>query len=301
MIWVPGGTFAMGSNDHYPEEAPVHPVTVDGFWMDATPVTNRQFMEFVSQTGYVTEAEQAPSAEKYPGASPAMLRAGSLVFVPPKAAVAPDIQDWWTFKFGADWRRPYGSISNLRGKLEHPVVHVTFRDASAYAQWARLDLPTEAEWEFACRAGSSTEFPWGAELMPNGKPMANIWAGTFPHGNSKPKGRDRTSPVGSYLPNRLGLYDMIGNVWEWTVDYWSAVHSKPAEHACCIPKNPRGGELQQSYDPQHLEIEIPRRVMKGGSHLCASSYCRRYRAAARHPQAEETSTSHIGFRCIKRC
>ncbi|WP_416064542.1 formylglycine-generating enzyme family protein [Rhizobium sp. ZK1] len=301
MVWIPGRTFTMGSNDHYPEEAPAHPVKVDGFWIDDIPVTNRRFTEFVKATGYVTFAEKTPDAKDYPGAKPEMLRAGSLLFFQPKTVSGPDITQWWTFKFGANWHRPRGGISDLRGKLDHPVVHVAWCDAKAYADWAGLELPTEAEWELAARGGlDDAEFAWGDELMPGGVPMANTWQGTFPVKSTKPKGHERTSPVRSFPPNGYGLYDMIGNVWEWTADYWSDRHPEPSAKACCIPNNPRGGGVEASYDPRQPDIRIPRRVLKGGSHLCAPNYCRRYRPAARHAEPEDTSTSHLGFRCIKR-
>ncbi len=301
LVWIPGRTFVMGSNDHYPEEAPAHPVAVDGFWIEATPVTNRKFQEFVKATGHVTLAEKAPDPKDYPGALPNMLRAGSLVFTPPKSVSGADIAQWWKFKFGANWRRPYGGLSDLRGKLDHPVVHVAYSDAKAYAEWAGMDLPTEAEWELAARGGlDDTEFAWGDELMPGGVAMANTWQGTFPTHSTKPDGKDRTTPVRSFPPNGYGAYDMIGNVWEWTQDYWSTRHPQPAAKACCIPENPRGGGKEASYDPNQPNILIPRRVLKGGSHLCAPNYCRRYRPAARHAEPEDTSTSHVGFRCIKR-
>jgi len=301
MVWISGRTFVMGSNDHYPEEAPAHPVKVDGFWIEETPVTNRKFTEFVKATGYVTLAEKAPDPKDYPGALPNMLKAGSLVFIQPKSVNGPDIIQWWTFKFGANWRRPLGGLSDLRGKLDHPVIHVAWCDARAYADWAGLDLPTEAEWELAARGGlDDAEYAWGNELMPDGIAMANTWAGTFPTQTAKPKGGERTSPVRSFPPNGYGLYDMIGNVWEWTTDYWTTRHPEPAAKSCCIPQNPRGGDADASYDPRQPEIRIPRRVLKGGSHLCAPNYCRRYRPAARHAEPEDTSTSHVGFRCVKR-
>jgi len=300
MRWIEGGTFTMGSDQHYPEEAPAHPVTVDGFWIDETPVTNRKFMEFVKATGHVTMAEKAPDASDYPGALPHMLRAGSLLFTQPKTVNGTDISQWWSFKFGANWRRPLGGISDLRGRLDHPVVHVAWSDAKAYADWAGLELATEAEWEFAARGGSESEYAWGDELSPDGKAMANTWQGIFPTQTTKPKGEERTSAVRSFPPNGYGLYDMIGNVWEWTSDYWTTRHPEPARHSCCIPSNPRGGDAEASYDPRLPDIRIPHRVLKGGSHLCAPNYCRRYRPAARHAEPEDTSTSHVGFRCIKR-
>jgi len=301
FAWVPARTFTMGSDRHYPEEAPAHPVKVDGFWMDVTPVTNRQFAAFVKATGHVTVAEKTPNASDYPGAIPSMLRAGSLVFTQPKTVVGPDIRQWWSFKFGADWRHPYGRRSDIRGKLDHPVVHVAYSDALAYAHWAGKDLPTEAEWELAARGGlEDAEFAWGDELIPGGRLMANIWQGAFPTVSAKPAGGDRTSPVGSFPANGYGIHDMIGNVWEWTSDFWSTRHSEPAAKSCCIPRNPRGGDRDASFDPREPEIRIPRRVLKGGSHLCAQNYCRRYRPAARHAEPEDTSTSHVGFRCVTR-
>jgi formylglycine-generating enzyme required for sulfatase activity len=302
MAWIEGKTFTMGSNDHYPEEAPAHPVAVDGFWIDITPVTNRQFTEFVQATGHVTMAEKVPNAADYPGALPEMLRAGSLVFTPPRHPVnTNDISQWWTFKFGADWRHPYGPRSDIRGKFDHPVVHIAYADARAYADWAGFDLPTEAEWELAARGGlEEVEYAWGSELIPGGKRMANTWDGLFPHQSLKPKGHDRTSAVRGFPANGYGLFDMIGNVWEWTSDYWSTRHPEPAARSCCIPENPRGGPAEASYDPRLPDIRIARRVLKGGSHLCAPNYCRRYRPAARHAEPDDTSTSHVGFRCVKR-
>ena len=292
----------MGSDRHYPEEAPVHTVTVDGFWMDRTPVTNAAFLQFVRATGYRTFAELTPKAEDYPGALPHMLRAGSLVFTPPRQPV--DLtrwEQWWQLKFGANWRRPYGPRSSIAGLSEHPVVHVAYCDALAYAQWAGKDLPTEAEWEFAARGGlDGCEFAWGEELNPEGRQLANTWQGNFPHENLATDGYERTSPVTAFPPNGYGLYDMIGNVWEWTSDWYAAAHEADAAKPCCIPVNPRGGREDASYDPCQPDIRIPRKVLKGGSHLCAPNYCRRYRPAARHAEAVDTSTSHVGFRCVVR-
>lgn len=302
MVHVPGGTFRMGSDKHYPEEAPAHRVTVDGFWMDRTPVTNRQFREFINATGHVTFAEITPDAKDYPNALPRMLKAGSLVFTPPKEPV--DLRywgEWWTFAFGANWRRPNGRHSNIRGLDDHPVVHVALRDVEAYAKWAGKDLPTEAEWEFAARGGlSEAEFAWGDEMTPAGKHLANTWQGNFPHENLLADGFERTSPVTAFPPNGYGLFDMIGNVWEWTADWYSSKHDADAPKACCIPQNPRGGAEGESYDPRTPNISIPRGVLKGGSHLCAPNYCRRYRPAARHAEPIDTSASHVGFRCISR-
>jgi sulfatase modifying factor 1 len=299
MVYVPGGTFRMGSDEHYPEEAPSHRVTVDGFWIDATPVTNRQFRQFVRATGHVTFAETAPDPKNYPGALPHMIFAGSLLFVQPKHPV--DLRDWsqwWTLCKGADWRHPQGPRSGIADLDDHPVVHVTFGDALAYAEWAGKTLPTEAEWEFAARGGlDGAAFAWGDALMPGGRVMANTWHGDFPH--RRQSRFRRTSPVKAFPANGYGLYDMIGNVWEWTTDWWSAHHQPDPAKACCTPQNPRGGPEAESFDP-HEAARIPRKVIKGGSHLCAPNYCRRYRPAARHAEPVDTSTSHLGFRCIIR-
>jgi formylglycine-generating enzyme len=302
MVWIPGGTYRMGSDTHYPEEAPVHRVIVDGFWMDRTPVTNRQFRKFVNATGYVTLAEIPPDPKDYPGALPHMLKPGSLVFTPPRPPV--DLRDWsqwWAFKFGANWRRPCGPRSSISGLDDHPVVHVAYKDAVAYAEWVGKELPTEAEWEFAARGGlDGAEFAWGDAFAPGNRQMANTWQGAFPHENLALDGYERTSPVTAFPVNGYGLHDMIGNVWEWTTDWYSQRHEGEAPKACCIPANPRGGAQEASYDPRLPNIRIPRKVLKGGSHLCAPNYCRRYRPAARHPEPVDTSTSHVGFRCVSR-
>ena len=300
MCWIPGGAFRMGSDRHYVEEAPTHRVIVDGFWMDTAPVTNAQFAAFVEATGHVTMAERKPDPRDYPGALPHMLRAGSLVFSPtPRPVSLKDWSQWWSFKFGADWRHPLGPDSSLRGLEDHPVVHVAYPDALAYARWAGKSLPTEAQWEYAARGGlEGAEFAWGDELTPNGRHMANIWQGAFPFQNTVEDGYARTSPVGAYPPNGYGLLDMIGNVWEWTCDWYEPRHPDEALKACCIPRNPRGGREERSYDPLQPNVRIPRKVLKGGSHLCAPSFCRRYRPAARHPEPIDTSTSHVGFRCV---
>ena len=302
MSWIPGGTFRMGSNDHYPEEAPAHRVTVDGFWIDTTPVTNKQFKQFVKATGHVTVAEISPDPKDYPGALPHMLYAGSLVFMPPLQPV--DLRNWsqwWSFMKGADWRHPYGPKTNINVLDNHPAVHVSYADALAYAKWAGKDLPTEAEWEFAARGGlEEAEFAWGDEFTPGGQHMANTWQGEFPHQNLRNDGYERTSPVTAFSANGYGVHDMIGNVWEWTSDWYTAKHEADTAKACCIPQNPRGGREDDSYDSCQPNIKIPRKVLKGGSHLCAPNYCRRYRPAARHAEPVDTSTSHVGFRCVTR-
>ena len=300
MVWVPGGSFTMGSDKHYPEEAPAHPVTVDGFWMARYPVTNAQFSRFVEETNYVTLAERAPNPEDYPGAKPAMLVPASVVFRKPRHRV--DLRDhynWWTYVPGANWRHPLGPESTLKGLAKHPVVHVAYEDAEAFAKWAGGELPTEAEWEFAARGGlEGAEFVWGDEFVPGGRQMANTWQGEFPNENLLEDGYEWAAPVGSFPPNGYGLYEMAGNVWEWTTD-WYQEHGQLV-NSCCAQINPRGGELEASYDPRMPEIKIPRKVMKGGSYLCAPNYCRRYRPAARMSQPVDTSTCHLGFRLIVR-
>ena len=302
MIWIPAGSFRMGSDRHYPEEAPLHRATVGGFWIDAFPITNREFRRFVAATGYVTFAEIAPDPRDYPGALPKMLKAGSLVFsLPKRPGDTRDWTRWWVFRFGANWKRPYGPGSSSSSLDDHPVVHVAYRDAVAYAKWAGKDLPTETEWEFAARGGlDGAEFAWGDEFNPGGRYMANTWQGTFPHESLRLDGYERTSPVTAFPPNGYGIYDMIGNVWEWTADWYSPAHEADLPETCCIPRGKRGGSEEANYDPCLPNIRIPRKVLKGGSHLCAPNYCRRYRPAARHPEPIDTSTSHVGFRCVVR-
>ncbi len=299
MVWVAGASFVMGSDKHYPEEGPAHDVSVDGFWIDPTPVTNAQFLRFVATTGHVTVAEQTPNAADYPGAKPELLVPASAVFRRPEHRV--DMRNhynWWTYVPGADWRHPLGPESSLDGLDDHPVVHVTYADAAAYARWAGKKLPTEAEWEMAARGGMTSEFAWGDDLHPGGRFMANTWQGEFPTENLASDGFETTSPVRHFPPNAFGLYDMIGNVWEWTTDWYSTRH-RAKGHGCCGLVNPRGGERETSYDPQ-IPVRIPRKVMKGGSFLCAPNYCRRYRPAARMAQPIDTSTCHLGFRCVIR-
>jgi formylglycine-generating enzyme len=290
---VPAGRFVMGSDDHYPEEAPAHLEQVNGFWIDEHPVTNAEFRRFIKATGYLTTAETAPRADQFPDADPADLVPGSLLFRPTTGPVLlDDWRRWWAWTPGASWRAPDGPGSTLAGKERHPVVHVSFEDALAYAAWAGKQLPTEAEWEYAARAGQTpTAYAWGSEFMPRGKPMANTWHGRFPWENLDPPGRDRTTAVGRYPANAWGLLDMIGNVWEWTTSAWTDTHADQTDrqHSCCAPHN-----------PDTALREDDRRVMKGGSHLCAPSYCVRYRPPARQGQAVRSSTSHLGFRCISR-
>ena len=302
MIRVPGGEFRMGSDRHYPEERPTHRVAVDGFWIDQHPVTNAEFRQFVDATGHVTTAEIPPNPDEYPDFLPEMLFAGSLVFVKPERPVGhADIRNWWQLMPGADWRHPYGPPSSLAGLDDHPVVHVTYTDACAFAAWAGKSLPTEAEWEFAARGGlDGSEYAWGDVLHPDDREMANTWQGQFPWQNLMDDGFERTSPVGAFSPNGYGLVDMIGNVWEWTDDWYSTQHTPEVGKACCIPRNPRGGSEDASRDPRQPKILIPRKVLKGGSHLCAPNYCRRYRPAARFPEPIDTSACHVGFRCVRR-
>jgi formylglycine-generating enzyme len=302
MLWIPGGTFRMGSDKHYPEERPVHRVAVDAFWMDRTPVTNARFARFVEATGHVTFAEIPPDPKDYPGALPEMLYAGSLVFTKPDGPVdRTDFRNWWRFLKGANWREPYGPGSSIDGKEHHPVVHVAFADAEAFARWEGKELPTEAEWELAARGGlDGAPYAWGDTFLPNDRHMANTWQGEFPWESKATDGYEHTSPVGAFPPNGYGLVDMIGNTWEWTTDWYQPKHPDEAVKACCIPRNPRGPKLEDSYDPCQPAIAIPRKVLKGGSHLCAPNYCRRYRPAARYPEPIDTSTCHVGFRCVTR-
>jgi sulfatase modifying factor 1 len=290
MAWVPGGTFAMGSEGDYPEEAPVRTVRVSGFWMDETAVTNAQFAAFVEATGHETEAERSPDPRAYPGADPALLVPGSIVFDQPAGPV--DLHyplAWWRWTPGADWRHPEGPESTIEDRERHPVVHVAYRDAVAYARWAGRRLPTEAEWEFAARGGlERARFPWGDELEPD---RMNYWPGEFPWQSEQPPG---TVPVRSYAANGYGLFEMTGNVWEWTRDWYHERHGDAGGGSCCAPSDGRGPAAGASRDPQTGE---PRKVIKGGSFLCAENYCRRYRPAARSPETLDTSTCHIGFRC----
>jgi formylglycine-generating enzyme len=293
MVWVPGGTFLMGSSNFYPEERPVREVTVDGFWIDEHPVTVAEFRRFVKATGHVTTAEVPPPAEDYPDADPDLLVPGSLVFQPSDGPVPlDDVRNWWAWTPGADWRHPKGPGSNLNGRDRHPVTHVAFADVVAFAAWAGKELPTEAEWEYAARGGlEQATYPWGDDFAPKGRLMANTWQGRFPWENLMEDGFFGTSPVKRFPPNGYGLYDMAGNVWEWTRDAFTRDHTNQTNEqapapACCAPTAPTAPG------------DIPRKVIKCGSHLCAPSYCLRYRPAARQSEDIDTSTAHIGFRGI---
>ncbi len=303
MRRIEGGTFTMGSEAFYPEEAPLRRIKVDSFWIDETPVTNTQFATFVAATGYVTVAEIAPDPKAYPDMLPGMDRAGSLVFHKTSGPVdMADASNWWRFTFGACWKHPLGPESSIEGIGDHPVVHVAYADAEAYAKWAGKELPTEAEFEFAARGGlEGREYAWGDDLAPDGRMMANYWQGLFPFANQCLDGWERTSPVGSFPANGYGLYDMIGNTWEWTRDWWSErPHKNAKKTPCCAISNPRGSAMRDSFDRSQPGVRIARKVIKGGSHLCASNYCQRYRPAARHPQMVDSATTHIGFRCVVR-
>lgn len=300
MTCVPAGTYQMGSNNHYPEEAPGHRVTVSGFWVDTLEVTNLQFNHFVEETGYVTVAERPVDPAEFPGAPAANLVPGSLVFTRTAGPVdLRHLNQWWTWTPGADWRHPEGPASSLAGREDHPVVHVAYEDAEAYASWAGKALPTEAEWELATHGNlDGATYTWGDEPETSDERLANYWHGDFPW-RSDP-GYGTTVDVGSFPPNGFGLYDMAGNVWEWTSDWYSAQHPEDHDKPCCVPQDPRGGSEEISLDPAQPQFSIARKVVKGGSFLCADSYCMRYRPAARRPQMIDTGMSHIGFRCVVR-
>jgi formylglycine-generating enzyme required for sulfatase activity len=291
MVEIPGGTFRMGSEDFYPEERPVREVSVDAFWIDRHPVTVAEFRRFVRDTGHVTWAERPPDAADYPEADPELLVPGSLVFSgSPGPVDLSDYRNWWEWTPGADWRHPEGPGSTVGGRERHPVTHVAFADALAYAEWAGKSLPAEPEWEYAARGGlDGATFTWGEEFAPKGRMMANTWQGEFPWQNLLLDRYERTSPVETYPPNGYGLHDMAGNVWEWTTDLFP-LPAQSSDAGCCAPQSPR----------EQPEERFPRCVIKGGSHLCAPNYCLRYRPAARQGEAIDTSTGHIGFRCVVR-
>lgn len=283
LVDLPGGSFRMGSTSFYPEEAPVHTATVAAFAIEKHPVTNVQFAEFVDETGYVTIAERPLDPALYPGVAVENLQPGGLVFRPTRGPV--DLRDWrqwWDWSPGACWRHPFGRDSIIEDRLDHPVVQVAYPDAVAYAAWAGRRLPSEAEWEYAARGGTDTTYPWGDDVAPGGRLMANTWQGRFPYRNDGALGWIGTSSVGAFPPNAFGLLDMIGNVWEWTTTEYS-VHHRPVNPACCPPADA---------DPSINQ------TLKGGSHLCAPEYCHRYRPAARSPQSRDSATTHIGFRCV---
>jgi formylglycine-generating enzyme required for sulfatase activity len=302
MALVPGGTFLMGAEGFYPEEQPVHRVTVDAFWMDRHPVTVADFRRFVKATGYVTVAERPLDATQYPDADPAALVPGSLVFHPTPGPVdLRDVTNWWSYVPDARWNRPEGPLTDTYSRARHPVVHVAYEDAEAYAAWAGKALPTEAEWERAARGDlQGATYAWGDDETPGGRFMANYWQGEFPWRDRGADGFVGTSPVGSFDANGFGLHDMTGNVWEWTADFFTPRHPRDAPSACCVPRNPRVASPDTSLAAGGPGASIPRRVIKGGSHLCAANYCLRYRPAARQAEAIDTSTSHIGFRCVVR-
>jgi formylglycine-generating enzyme len=302
MTWISGGSFRMGCERFYPEEAPVHTVGVDDFWIDSHPVTVRDFRRFVEATGHVTVAERRPDPADYPGVDPRLLVPGSLVFQGTAGPVPlTDFRAWWAFVPGACWRCPEGPGSGVRGRERHPVVHVANEDAAAFAAWAGKELPSEAEWEFAARGGlDGALFSWGDRDHGGGRLMANTWQGRFPWENLGAAGFRGTSKVGAFPANGYGLFDMTGNVWEWTSDFFSPRHPQEASSPCCAPQNPRVSSPEGSYDAAAPDAHIPRKVIKGGSHLCAPSYCLRYRPAARQGEALDSSTSHIGFRCVVR-
>jgi formylglycine-generating enzyme required for sulfatase activity len=302
MAWIPGGTFRMGSNDFYLEEQPVLRATVEGFWMDKNLVTNAEFRRFVRATGYRTVAERPPNPKDYPDIDPSLLIPGSLVFQrPPNPVSLHDHRAWWTYVPGAGWEHPEGPASTLNGRDRHPVIHVAYEDAEAYAAWTGRALPTEAEWEFAARGGlDGATYVWGSEFAPSGRVMANTWQGEFPWQNLKTDGYEGTSPVGVFPANGYELYDMAGNVWEWTCDFFTTRHLDETAKACCTSHNPRVESADQSRRSNPPSGDIPRKVVKGGSYLCAPNYCLRYRPAARQGEAVESSACHIGFRCIVR-
>ncbi len=284
----------MGSESFYPEESPVIRVRVEAFWIDERQVTNQDFAEFVDASGYVTIAERPVDLSNVPGAQSQTAPPGSLVFQQMDGPVdLSDSRQWWAYVVGADWRHPRGPESSIDGMSDHPVVHIAYEDAEAYATWKEKALPTEAQWEFAARGGLEGQiFCWGNEMKPGGKILANWWQGEFPWKSTKPAGEDRTTPVGSFPANGFGLYDMAGNVWEWTADWFVPRTSREQQSPCCAPAS--------CYDPLTPDIKVPRKVLKGGSHLCAPNYCLRFRPSARMPQMIDTGMSHLGFRCVKR-
>lgn len=298
MVWVPGGEFWMGcENCHMPDALPLHLVAVDGFWANRTPVTNAEFERFVAATGYVTVAERKPDPREFPTVPPETLVPGSAVFAPPSGPVPLDNHlRWWRYVPGANWRHPEGPQHTMKALANHPVVHIAWEDAMAYAKWARKRLPTEAEFEFAARGGlDRNRYAWGNELMPGGRPAANIWQGHFPDTNTRADGYARTSPVNAFTPNGYGLYDMGGNVWQWCADWYRPDAYARAARGPSPVRNPRGPD--DSDDPQ--EPGLPKRVTRGGSFLCADEYCTRYLVGSRGKSEISSGTSNLGFRLAK--
>ena len=309
MVWIPGGEFSMGckdprgdfcgGNDPMNDARPIHRVYVDGFWMDRTEVTNAEFARFVAATGYVTVAERPLRPEDYPGVPRENLVPGSIVFSPPSHAVRLDNElQWWRYVPGANWRHPTGPGSDLAGRENFPVVHIAYEDAEAYARWAGKRLPTEAEWEFAARGGVAGEsYAWGNDLTPNGRWMANIWQGPFPWKNTATDGFADVAPVASFPPNRYGLHDVAGNVWEWCSDWYRPDTYARQSNRGEVVRNPRGPSQRESFDPQ--EPGQPKRVQRGGSFLCTDLYCTRYMLGTRGKGAPDTGSNHVGFRCVR--
>jgi sulfatase modifying factor 1 len=292
MVWIPGGSYMRGSESGQGDEKPVREISISGFWLDATEVTNDQFSEFVEETGYVTVAERRPDPSQFPGVDPSLLKAGGIVFKPPGEPVSlRNHYAWWTYVAGANWRHPTGPGSDIQGKGHYPVVQMAWEDAVAYAQWAGKRLPSESEWEYAARGGiAGNEFIWGNEVTPNDQWHANVWQGDFPNQNTVADGHYLMAPVRQYPPNPHGLYDMAGNVWEWCLDWYM-----PDYYAKSPSQNPPGPN--QSYDPN--EPGMPKKIMRGGSYLCSDLYCEGYRLWWRMKSAPDTAMSHTGFRCVK--
>lgn len=307
MVWIPGGEFSMGANDPpdrnevgmqaTKDALPIHRVYVDGFFIDKTDITNAQFAAFVNATGYVTVAERTPRAKDFAGASPENLAAGSVVFTPPHHAVPLNNQfQWWSYVHGANWRHPSGPNSSIHGKENYPVVQVAYEDAVAYANWARKRLPTEAEWEFAARGGRAGKpFVWGDSFRPNGKWMANTHQGHFPDQDTGEDGHAGIAPVAQYPPNPYGLYDMAGNVWQWTSDWYRSNYYQELVATGGVARNPEGPA--SPLDPS--EPDQPKKVLRGGSFLCTDQYCSRYIVGTRGKGEVSTGTNHVGFRCVE--
>lgn len=307
MVWIPGGEFSMGADDPremtcggpdaMPDARPIHRVHVDGFWMDATEVTNEEFEQFIQATGYVTVAERAPRQEDFPDAPPENLVPGSVVFKPtPEPVPLDDHMRWWEYAKGANWRHPFGSGSDVQGRGRHPVVHVAYEDAEAYARWAGKRLPTEAEWEFAARGGlAGKPYAWGDTFRPGNRWMANIWQGRFPMTDTAEDGFAGAGPVGRFPPNGYGLHDVAGNVWEWCSDWYRPDYYETLAASGGVAHNPRGPA--ESFDP--MEPGARKRVHRGGSFLCTDQYCTRYMVGSRGKGEISTGSSHLGFRCVK--